>query len=798
MQRNPRPRNLFPYLIIILLSVQSTGLLHSSHGQTAPTSQNLSWTDSLSGGLWARMNQVGNNHTILDPAQARAMFGSLVPSVSSPQPSPSPFTNNYRVTGNLSLFPVEDEPSIAVTNQTGRFLMVVGANSLSTNQMVAYYSKDQGTQWTGPTLLPLSRGNDTFASDPALGVDRTGRFYYGFLSISSSIVFASGGEDDVVVATSPDGITWTNHVAVQRTSSGSITTSSELFDKDYLAVGPSKTNNSADEVYVTYTDFKQGCSGIICTSSENVTIMEVHSTDLGVTWSPPVPVSPTLTVPPSSRAPHIVQGSIPAVASNGDLYVAYYDSGADGWLNGTATIMVSKSTDGGNSFSPPTQAAQIPQELTLKSGGNLGFRWWSSMFPSMDIAPSGTVYIAYGARQSTYSPDPADVYLVSSSDGAASWNQPRKINDDTTQKGQFFAWLKVAGDGIVHIIWGDQRLDPVGLGYDIYYAQATNQGTVITANTRVTDVGTDPQFTVGFVGDYFNLAVSGNQVYPIWTDGRRGIQALGRGFLEGETDIYTARLGPRDTPSITISTNTPAGYLAPAPISGSGLSRESFFVMRINGVGLLSQNNAAIFFFSDKTGSLTDILLPNINFYGSYTVELDEWLSGAQLATTTLNVVDTRSLQVLVTGPSTASPSDTVTWNLQLAPASGSLSQGSSTSITLALLTPPNGQAQDLTSQVKSTGPGSYSLSTILPGTATAGSYTLSVNASETGPTVWSTGRGVAALTVGSSLSTANQLNMLQIYTGIVGGIAALAVALQVLTLTGRKRTPHPSTSSYG
>jgi len=159
------------------------------------------------------------------------------------------------------------------------------------------------------------------------------------------------------------------------------------------------------------------------------------------------------------------------------------------------------------------------------------------MFPSMDVAPDGTVYIAYGARQAKYSADPADVYLVTSLDGGTTWSLPAMINDNSSQNGHFFAWLRVSSDNIVHIIWGDQRLDPVGLGYDIFYATATNHGTTISANSRVTDVGTDPLFTIGFIGDYFNLAVSGNQTYPVWTDGRRAVRPLGREILTGETDI---------------------------------------------------------------------------------------------------------------------------------------------------------------------------------------------------------------------------------------------------------------------
>src|SRR4029077_10081564 len=125
------------------------------------------------------------------------------------------------------------EPSIAVRNQTGQVLMVVGANSLSSGQMVSYTSTNQGTTWAGPTFLSLSRGNDTFASDPALGVNRTGTFFYAFLSVSQS----NRQSDDLVAATSTDGVLWTNHVAVQRrTFPANSTINTEIYDKEYMAV----------------------------------------------------------------------------------------------------------------------------------------------------------------------------------------------------------------------------------------------------------------------------------------------------------------------------------------------------------------------------------------------------------------------------------------------------------------------------------------------------------------------------------------------------------------------------------
>ena len=63
----------------------------------------------------------------------------------------------------------------------------------------------------------------------------------------------------------------------------------------------------------------------------------------------------------------LITGPMPAVASNGNLYVAYFDTGINGFLNSTASIMVAKSTNGGASFSAAVVAATILQQLTFAS-----------------------------------------------------------------------------------------------------------------------------------------------------------------------------------------------------------------------------------------------------------------------------------------------------------------------------------------------------------------------------------------------------------------------------------------------
>src|SRR5256885_200435 len=56
------------------------------------------WTDTLSGGLWARFNNFEKNSSILDSAQAQAILGSIAPRGPTSQLPTSLFTNNFRVT----------------------------------------------------------------------------------------------------------------------------------------------------------------------------------------------------------------------------------------------------------------------------------------------------------------------------------------------------------------------------------------------------------------------------------------------------------------------------------------------------------------------------------------------------------------------------------------------------------------------------------------------------------------------------------------------------------------------------
>lgn len=136
-------------------------------------------------------------------------------------------------------------------------------------------------------------------------------------------------------------------------------------------------------------------------------ITAVISPDGGSTWIGPSTVAEKVNTSqgfgPGGQF-EVLQGSNPAVAPTGEVYVAYYDSLSDGYLEGRAAIMVSSSQDLGQTWSEPEQAAVIDREMEYYSPA--GFRMAASMFPSMDVSPDGTIYIAYASATSG---DPGDV-----------------------------------------------------------------------------------------------------------------------------------------------------------------------------------------------------------------------------------------------------------------------------------------------------------------------------------------------------------------------------------------------------
>src|SRR4030095_16751603 len=158
-----------------------------------------------------------------------------------------------------------------------------------------------------------------------------------------------------------------------------------------------------------------------------------------------------------------------------------------------------------------------------------------SEFPKLAVGPKDELYVVYSALPPDNPYDEGDVYFIRSTNGGTRWSRPQRLNQDETSNAQFFPAITVGPDGKVHVMWGDMRDDPVGARYHIYYTTSEDEGNtwgytnkeinLQVPDTRVTDFATNPNkaFPAGaFLGDYFGIAATTDEVYMVWADGRLG------------------------------------------------------------------------------------------------------------------------------------------------------------------------------------------------------------------------------------------------------------------------------------
>jgi hypothetical protein len=113
-------------------------------------------------------------------------------------------------------------------------------------------------------------------------------------------------------------------------------------------------------------------------------------------------------------------------------------------------------------------------------------------------------------------------------------------------------------------MWGDMRRDPAQIRYDIYYTRSEDQGETFgftneelglsVADTRVTDFASNANFAFPggrFIGDYFSLTATEDDVHMAWPDARLGE------FGPINQKIAVARTEAIDAPEIFI--NPPSG-----------------------------------------------------------------------------------------------------------------------------------------------------------------------------------------------------------------------------------------------
>jgi hypothetical protein len=364
-------------------------------------------------------------------------------------------------------------------------------------------STDGGATWADGGTLPTSSVGD--AGDPVLArSDSTGRVFLSTLQFSSSPV------NGIAVFHSDDGgATWSAPVqgAPGKPASAGFNQDKEWITVDNFA-GPGNGN-----VYLVERDFGSG-NGIYF----------FRSTDNGNTFGP-------------------FGGTFIASGNQGAFVTVTPDHAVEVYWWAGSSIQMRKSTDQGLTFGP---AVTVATGLIGGTNGDLGLIGYnngeafarsirSSEFPHAAVNPvTGAIYVTYDNRGA--GSDKADVFLVQSTNGGATWSAPIKVNDDLTTTDQWQPTLAVTPDGSKLGVFYYSRQedlttadgDPVNNQFKYYGRVASISGSALTfapsfAVSSVAsrpEVGRDGVVNTTYMGDYNTAFATAGAFHVAWSDNR--------------------------------------------------------------------------------------------------------------------------------------------------------------------------------------------------------------------------------------------------------------------------------------
>jgi hypothetical protein len=417
-------------------------------------------------------------------------------------PKPCTFPNSQASEGGQ---PVNETP-ISINPKNPQQILTAGNDYNCSSALQGYYlSSDGGSTWTR-TCGAIATGSPGGDGDPVVAWDTNNTAYRGGIDSTSN-----GGLEVVVDSSTNGGSSWSTPViAVPPFFTGGAA------DKPWMEIDTSAASSRLGNVYVSVTQFD---------SSNNSDITVSTSKDHGATWK-------TVSVGAFQNYPVVNQFSDLSIGSDGTVYVSWMRCTANGSTSdcgGTvATMLMSKSTNGGKTWSPITTigtANLAPDSCGAFYGclPNTAERVSDipvSAIDNSNKSHAGALYVT----DYTFVNSHMTVQVTASADGGTTWSPPVNVAPKHETHDQFFPWVNVSGKGLVGVTWMDRRNDPANFSYEEFGA-FSKDGTRFK-NFQLAAAESSPNndgFGDGFIGDYTGNAWSGTSLYASWTDTSNGV-----------------------------------------------------------------------------------------------------------------------------------------------------------------------------------------------------------------------------------------------------------------------------------
>ncbi|MHC4238394.1 MAG: sialidase family protein [Planctomycetota bacterium] len=276
---------------------------------------------------------------------------------------------------------------------------------------------------------------------------------------------------------------------------------------------------------------------------------------------------------------HLATGPDPVTATQQNVYIAWTNNVSDGGIH-DQHLLVSKSTDGGGSFTTPivindnaitgidkavgADPAVGPNgelyicwsnwdtgELFLDASFDGGSTWGTDvlvvdtgvrLFDEIPAQPdrgipvghtidtdrsgglfTGRLYLVYTDLGAGGLPN-TDVFVQTSDDGGNTWTGAIVVNDDGGTNSQFLSWLDVDQvSGWVSVVWYDARNDPNNKRVEVFGATSSDGGSSFHSNVRVSNGQSDqsqdnPQRYLGNYLEYIGVVSFDRTGHAVWAD----------------------------------------------------------------------------------------------------------------------------------------------------------------------------------------------------------------------------------------------------------------------------------------
>ena len=429
------------------------------------------------------------------------------------------FQVNVDSDGNNILGDAANESSITV-DPTNHNRMAIGWRQFNSVQSDFRqggwgFTTDAGTTWTFPGVLE----DNVFRSDPVLGSDEAGNFFY--LSLLESFCENMYGSMDF-------GQTWTRLQPDGDAGGG---------DKQWFTID--KTGGTGHGFQYQAWSTAAPCNGFGSQFS--------RSTDGGITWMNPVAI-------PSQP----VWGTLD-VDTNGNLFIGGGDFGS--------SFFCVRSSNAQNPAVTPT----FDQNVSVNLGGSVLFGapinpggLAGQIFLAVDrsgTATNNNIYMLATVQQFNAS-NGSDIMFSRSTDGGVTFSPPQRITDDPVNqnKWHWFGTLAVAPDGRIDSVWLDTRNAANNTDSQLFYSWSTDGGVTWAPNVAVSNPFTpfEGYPVQNKMGDYITIVsdnTGGDVAYPATFN-------FNPNSGQHEEDVYYVRVSPSGVPT---PTPTPSQTPTPTP-----------------------------------------------------------------------------------------------------------------------------------------------------------------------------------------------------------------------------------------